>query len=111
MGHQVGIGDHVIAVVDPLATEKVDRSPHIVGRSDLSGVRRPVQTMLGCRSERVAIVLGGENPISLKSRPTPMIWGWGWAATISTNSTARAGRSEHYRPGEEEKLREALGSI
>ena len=40
-----------------------------------------------------------------------MIWGWGWAATISTNSTARAGRSEHYRPGEEEKLREALGSI
>ena len=41
-----------------------------------------------------------------------MIWGWGWAATISTNSTARAGRSEHYRPGEEEnKSLEIEGAV
>ena len=41
-----------------------------------------------------------------------MICGWGWAATISTNSTARAGRSEHCRPGDEEnKSLEIEGAV
>ena len=43
----------MVAVIDPLATEEVDRSPHIVDRSDAFVISGTVDE---CRSELTALV-------------------------------------------------------